>query len=99
MRAKAYDYATQINNILDRFDFDRVQQTMKAIGWRWSGPQGTFSPSYDQLKNDAREILFNVVNSPARSISKGGFMARKEDGHLYLAFIVSDWTGTVGELV
>lgn len=90
---KAYDYGQQIDNIMNNFDFIRVRKTMVTLAWKWSGEQGLYQPNIDDLRRSARHTLMTVVNTCARSISSGGFIARREDGILSLSFVVSDWNG------
>lgn len=64
--------------IMDRFNFERVQRTMQALGWRWRGED----PTLEQIKGTA-EMLINYVTraieegweSPFFSTSTGGFKA------------------------
>jgi hypothetical protein len=88
-----------IENILDEFDFQRVQKAMKALDWRWYGTEDVF-PSLGELRRKARELLEEVYNkepSPFFMTGTGGFEATRtmETGdlnkYLSLKFVVSEW--------
>lgn len=72
----------QQSKIMYRFNFEKVQRTMLALGWRWRGEE----PTLEQIKGTA-EMLINYVTraieegweSPFLSTSTGGF---KASGHL-----------------
>ena len=64
--------------IMERFNFEKVQRTMEALGWRWRGEE----PTLEQIKGTA-EMLINYVTraidggweSQFLSTSTGGFKA------------------------
>ena len=68
--------------IMERFNFEKVQRTMLALGWRWRGEDRTL----EDMKSTA-EMLINWVTraieegweSSFLSSSTGGF---KASGHL-----------------
>jgi hypothetical protein len=43
-----------IDNILDEFNFAKVQNAMFALDWKWAG---IGVPTLDQLRNEARQLL------------------------------------------
>jgi hypothetical protein len=49
-----------INNILDEFNFAKVQNAMFALDWKWAG---IGVPTIDQLRNEAHRLLKGAVNS------------------------------------
>lgn len=86
--------------IMDRFNFEKVQRTMLALGWRWRGED----PTLEQIKGTAEMLINHVTRaieegweSPFLSTSTGGF---KASGHLIngnwilsLEFIVAQEDG------
>jgi hypothetical protein len=97
---------SDIDLILDNFDFCRVNDAMTFLNWHW---YGIGIPSTDQLRDRARELLNDVrdsVNKNAENnsdqaahyfIATGGFYA---DGSKYpdnpkiylrLAFQITEW--------
>ena len=88
-----------IENILDEFDFARVQVTMEALDWTWVTADDDF-PSLGELRRKARELLEEVYYkeaSPFFMVSTGGFEALRtmETGdltkYLSLKFVVTEW--------
>jgi hypothetical protein len=94
-----------INEVLAHFDFERVNQTMKALNWTWYN-EGI--PSIQQLKesaehhmNSAIEQVLSEKNKEHHKVawlsSSGGFKAmawKTKKGKLakvQLEFIVSEW--------
>ena len=95
-----------INEVLAHFDFEKVNEVMKAINWTWAGYKGV--PSIKDLKESAEERLQNVIDqvlSPNNTehyeigwiSATGGFKAtawKHKDNTLariQLEFIVTDW--------
>ena len=88
-----------IENILDEFDFARVQVTMEALDWTWVTADEGF-PSLGELRRKARELLEEVYYqeaTPTYMVGTGGFEALRtmETGdltkYLSLKFVVTEW--------
>lgn len=87
-----------IENILDEFDFHRVQQVMIALNWQWvTAVDGV--PYVGELRRQARGLLEEVYNKPASPffmVGTGGFEAMRtmETGdlnkYLSLKFVVEE---------
>lgn len=70
----------QENDIMNRFNFDRVLVTMHALNWTWLGRPATI----DELKNIALHLMGSVQNAYEgstgwKAISTGGFEARIDE--------------------
>lgn len=65
----------KIDDIMDNFDFNKVETVMKATNWTWASTHGV--PVKHELRKQARELL--------KSVSK------YYDGELELEFIMSKW--------
>ena len=82
-----------IEDILDEFDFSKVQEVMEALHWTWHDSDGT--PTLGQLRKKARFLLKECMNVPEFSTATGGFWASKKtfDGQPYyrLQFVVANW--------
>ncbi len=78
-----------LDEVLDEFDFEKVQRAMTALDWRW-GVQPE-PPSIGELRRKARELLNQVVEGRHASVSTGGFTAYMQNGVLGLRFEVSSW--------
>ena len=94
-----------INEVLAHFDFEKVNQTMKALNWTWHG-EGI--PSIRSLKESAEHHMVSATNQVLSPNNKehhkvgwlsasGGFKAmawKTKKGKLakvQLEFIVSEW--------
>jgi hypothetical protein len=103
MARKKYD---MINEVLAHFDFEAVNQTMKALNWTWATVEGV--PTIQQLKesaehhmNSAIEQVLSEKNKESHEVAfisaSGGFKAmawKTKKGKLecvQLEFIVSAW--------
>ena len=49
-----------IDNIMDEFNFAKVQNAMFALDWKWAG---IGVPTLDQLRNEAHRLLKGAANS------------------------------------
>lgn len=84
-----------IEDILDEFDFYKVQKTMEALEWTWGNPAEY--PSIGEMRKVARGLMRDLIKITEGGMSTGGFVARKRtinDGGdpLYeLAFVVTSW--------
>lgn len=101
----AQNLLDQAQNIMDRFDFERVHKAMVALNWSWRG-EGV--PSIDQLKATALQLMDYadlgydclIHKEFGYSTATGGFEARVETftnapPRLSLAFIVEHREGSV----
>lgn len=71
----------QINDIMNRFNFDRVLKTMHAINWTWRGQV----VDLDDLKSTAMHLMDEAVRSYLANdgrwslVGTGGFTARVDE--------------------
>lgn len=89
---------TDIEDILDHFDFEKVKKVMDALEWKyWDSEEDTVS-IYD-LRKMARSLLkevYNASNSEHRFTSCGGFEAERwmypgeTKKYLFLKFVVTE---------
>ena len=49
-----------IDDIMEEFDFDKVQRVMNCLGWKWVST-GDTTPSISELKKVARTLLINAA--------------------------------------
>lgn len=63
-----------IDNILDKFNFERVHYCMKVLEWKWRKADGTVSvPTLEELKTKAGYLLIKAIKETV--IATGGFEA------------------------
>lgn len=88
-----------VENILDEFDFHRVQQAMKALDWKYHDTEEDVT-SIGELRRMARMCLEQVYyskDSPEYLIGCGGFEATRHmyvgdpKKYLSLKFVVAEW--------
>ena len=52
---KSSDFDFMLEDIIDNFDFGRVQDTMFSLGWKWATCMGV--PTIEELKEQAIRLL------------------------------------------
>jgi hypothetical protein len=91
---KAEIFEKKWKEIEDNFDWNKVYQTMKLLGWHW---QNKGIPSISELKKTAYELLKDAVEyskeqgANSATVVAGGFRATCEDGYLSLEFILTSY--------
>jgi len=68
---------SQIDEIMDTFDFRCVRQMMLAVGWTWANSENG-TPEEWELRSKARSLLKECVSVGVTGC--GGLMARYTDG-------------------
>jgi hypothetical protein len=105
------DLEYMIRDIMDEFDFDRVERTMEALNWKWRGE----TPTLYDLRETAERLLRGAAESRLGRFkdthhdtpiinATGGFEAKafcnenktKITG-LDLAFVVTSWGSSIEE--
>jgi hypothetical protein len=108
---KEKDVDDMIKEIIDEFDFGRVETVMDALDWEWRGE----TPTIDDLYEEAKRLLRGAAESRLGDFkdthhdvaiinSCGGFEAKawcdesktKITG-LDLAFVVESWDSSIEE--
>ena len=88
-----------IEDILDEFDFHKVQIAMKALNWNYFDSEDKY-PSISELRRKARRLLQDAYKAPPCPqwmTGSGGFEAIRlmEPGdpkkYLTLKFVVTEW--------
>ncbi len=83
------DITARIDHILDNFNFNLVARTMRALNWTWTDVDGV--PEVPDLRKEARRLLRDVAALPGRrTLSCGGFVARKDKEGLSLSFEIAE---------
>ena len=87
-----------IENILDEYDFQKVQKVMEALEWHWAVSDDGL-PSIGELRRLARGLLEDVYryeDAPFCMVGTGGFEATRTmdvgdlTKYLSLKFIVEE---------
>ena len=66
-----------VDEIMDDFDYEKVQKVMEYLNWKWYPIDGQI-PSVTDLKKKSRELLYDVIEHSLKYrstclISAGGF--------------------------
>ena len=81
-----------IEDILDEFDFYKVEKAMAALNWTWAG-QGY--PTIGEMRKTARGLMRDLIKMKDGAVSTGGFLARKqtfeEEPFYELSFVLTSW--------
>lgn len=84
-----FDYETQIENILEYFDFERVKKAMKALNWKYcTSDYKWYFPNIQELKRTAKKCLERAIK--CNFSETGGFLATHEFGVLNLYFVLEE---------
>lgn len=87
------DYSPDIDEIIETFDFERIQSTMSLLDWRWLTQEGLMEiPSQARLITSAHKLLHDAAKGALESelkryiIATGGLYAEAEvfDEKMYL---------------
>ena len=52
-----------IDDIMDEFDFNRVETVMEFMDWKWAGDNGLEYVTVDMLKKEARRLLRGAADA------------------------------------
>jgi len=76
-----------INQLINNFDFKTVRIAMEIKEWEWGNLDRT--PTIDELKEFAKELIGKTIDENCDSASTGGFKVEKEGNGVYsLSFIL-----------
>jgi hypothetical protein len=89
------DFQTELDKIMDLFDFSRVADTMELTEWFWASTGGV--PSEYDLRKQARSLLKAAYDNGTQSgrayeVATGGFYAEYDprDSYLKLSFKITE---------
>lgn len=81
------DAESQIDEIMDNFDFARCVQAMAFLDWKWRGETVT----EPMMRESARRYLREIAVREGVSMGSGGLIATNDDGYLSLMFELAGW--------
>ena len=94
------NYDVKIKHIIDSFNFEKVQDAMIALDWKWHHMGDPIDstprvPTIKRMKETAHHLLFKVATEKERNWATGGFHARRYVcGDLLLSFVVAEYAST-----
>lgn len=77
----------QVQDVLNNFDFARVQQVMLFMDWRWYVDGALRVPTISELEETACMML-KLLSNDQSSIASGGLVADVDDGAVRLRFVI-----------
>jgi hypothetical protein len=92
-----------INNIIDNFNWDRVQKTMEYLNWRWYSSCEGEVPTIGPLLRQSIDLLHRAydlceINKDITRVGTGGLFAlafwddeNNKVYHLELYFALTSW--------
>ena len=100
---------TTIDEVLDNFDFERVEKVMQLLNWTWGSGTNAEVPDIARLRTQARKLLQDCFENRPKgreeidwSSSTGGFVAQSityddEDFRLSLVFELTSYDADTEE--
>ena len=84
------DLHSQIQTLLERFDFQKVRDYMILTNWTWVNSYGQSVPTVDELRSTAIRLLRCVADDEKEysSTGTGGLVAHKFPWGLDLHFAI-----------
>lgn len=97
-----------IDEVLDNFDFERVEKTMQTLNWTWGAGATAEVPDIARLRTQARSLLQDCIEHRPKDredyweASTGGFTAKSvtyddEDFRISLVFELASYDADTDE--
>jgi hypothetical protein len=100
-------YQKHTDEIMDNFDFSKVQKVMELIDWKWGIHPNNYVPNEAELRSSARSLIKNCIkalsefNTDRAFSACGGFVVEvfeipddfdlDEDSAIALTFELESW--------
>lgn len=76
-----------IDEVMDNFDFEKVQKMMFAVGWKWINDEGGYSvPDVAELRRAARRMIKNTFKEGVFAMGTGGFEVQRGEDYIRLSW-------------
>jgi hypothetical protein len=69
--------------LIERFDFERIEKMMHAVNWKWAMHDGLRHPTINEMRDKCISLLISAKND-FDVVSSGGFKAShkiNDEGH------------------
>jgi hypothetical protein len=84
------DLLNQLNDLIDRFDFDKVSKTMAALDWDWFDGRPTVSRMKDTVAQIGDVAIDEYMKyNEDTFVATGGFKVSIRKGKMLVEFITS----------
>jgi len=77
-----------VDGLLANLDFDMIIKVVNLTDWKWGSPEQV--PSLAQMKEIARRLLIEMLESGHQQHGTGGFEAWQDSQHFGIRFVVTD---------
>jgi hypothetical protein len=71
-------------------NYERIRTAMEVLNWRWGLGNQARVPSIDELRECVENLSNSAREHPGARIMSGGFEACYTNGHLRVAFVLSE---------
>jgi hypothetical protein len=71
-------------------NYERIHTVMEVLNWRWGLGNQARVPSIDELRACVENLSNSARELPGSRVSSGGFEACYMNGHLRVAFVLSE---------
>lgn len=85
-----------IDEVMDYFDFEKVQKVMEFLDWKWIDAEGPVQVC--DLRRQARYLLKEIFERDVHTIGSGGLEVSYINDNLKLIFYVGYWSVDKGEI-
>ena len=86
------------DEVMDEFDFGKVQKTMEFLGWEWARAEEGV-PTNGELRRQVRDLMAQAYDYATKSgedykVGTGGFDVRYfyDDDFFQVEFVLSQWS-------
>lgn len=74
METTARTATSAIIELIEAFDFEKVEKVMIALDWKWAFSEGLRTPTIDEMRDECFNLLF-YAQRDHDTVSSGGFEA------------------------
>lgn len=91
------EYKEQLEEIVQNFDFELVQKTMRLLDWKWAGKKETHIPNISELVHYVMTTCDRcheqwILTKKGYYVHSGGFLIGvNEFGLLDVKFVLTEW--------
>ena len=94
METFARTATSAIIELVEAFDFEKVEKVMIALDWKWGSSQELRTPTIDEMRDKCLQMLF-TANCEKTTVSSGGFEASYEvndyDREIFTLKFIATW--------
>ena len=97
METFARTATSAIIELIEAFDFEKVEKVMIALDWKWGSSQELRTPTIDEMRDKCLQMLF-TANREKTTVSSGGFEASYKvddyDREIFTLKFIATWNSS-----